>query len=110
MKRWLIPIIYFVLCESLAILYELFLARQIDGVIGTISVLLLLLLAFPGVPLGRIVEHHTAVWLDLPFSAHSFWPRVAGTQTMILTCTVALIFFVWLTTLRNKNEQQSSNP
>jgi hypothetical protein len=110
MKRWLIPIIYFALCESLALLYELFLARQIDGIIGTISVFILLLLAFPGVPLGRIVEQHTAAWLDLPFGAHSFWPRMAGTQTMILTCTVALIFFVWLTTLRSKSEYQSPNP
>lgn len=109
MKRWLLPIIYFVFCESLDLFYEIGLIGQFET-IGVISALILVMITMPAQPIEIWIEQHAATWLGLPFGEHSFWPRMLGMQSMILTCTITLFFLTWFLKAVDKYGNHPPNP
>jgi hypothetical protein len=94
MARWIVPASYFLLCELLGLLYELGLKSQISGSIGMLAAFVLILLTFPGMPIGGWAKDQSAMLLGISstdaIAYSSFWPRFAGWQTSIVVCTLAL--------------------
>jgi hypothetical protein len=103
MRRWLLPVIYLVLCEALDLFYELGLSRQINGIFGIISALILVAITFPAGPIGEWAHNQTAIFLGISstdtIAYHSFWPRFLGVQASILSCTLILVLIVCLVSL-----------
>ena len=106
MTRWLLPLLYFVLCETLDLLYELGLASQISGTIGMISAFLLIAITFPAISIGELAHKQTAILLGIlptdTIAYHSFWPRFVGVQSSILVCTLAVVLIVYFVGLGAK--------
>ena len=115
MRRWLFPIIYFVLCEVLYLFYELGLTRQTSGTLGMISAFVLVAITFPALPVGRWAHEQTATLLGISstdtIAYHSFWPRFLGVQASIILCTLVFVLMAYLfsqkTTSDNNDKQQS---
>jgi len=105
MKRWILPIVYFVVCETLYLIYELGLTRLSKESVWTWSIIFLVILISPVTRITRGVEQYIAKFFDLPFNQHQFLPRFLSTQFAILTCTFILAVFSWVITknYRNKN-------
>lgn len=108
MVRWLLPMLYFVLCESLGALYELGLAHQINGTIGALAAFLLIALTFPAMPIGQMAHKATATLLGVSptdtIAYHSFWPRFVGVQVSILVCVLSIVLIVYLLSLGAKRK------
>ncbi len=109
--------IYFVLCEVLDLFYELGLTRQISGTIGMTSAFLLIIISFPGMPVGEWAHNQIATLLGIPatdaIAYNSFWPRFLGVQFTIIFCTLAFVLVIYsvsrLFKLRIKAEKSAKH-
>ena len=93
--RWLIPAIYFLVSQFIYLLYELWIADKMIGVVGVIAALMIVVITFPARPIAIWAQNQAATSLGFAqtdsIGYHSFWPRFIGVQSSILTCTLALL-------------------
>lgn len=113
MRYWHFPIIYFVLCEVLYLFYEI--SLKTSSTIGMISILILIAITFPALPVARWAQEQTATLLGISstdtIAYNSFWPRFLGMQASIILCTLVLLFIAYLVSRKIKptnNDTQKS--
>lgn len=115
--RWLIPAIYFLVSQFIYLLYELWLADKMIGVVGVVAALMIVVITFPARPIAIWAQDQTATSLGFAqtdsIGYHSFWPRFIGVQSSILTCTLVLFvigFVIHQISQASKSTENGSNP
>ncbi len=107
---WLLPTVYFFVCELLALTWEGWLAHQVPGTVGVIASLLFALFTLPGQIVAPFIQMAVAKQLGyVPGDSlifNSFWPRIIGAQSAIIFCTLVL-FFLTFSSQRKRDRGQS---